>query len=80
MTEPNERRDRLAAMAADALAQDALEGDLLLRYASDPESLGSEARQRVEVYLAASPAHRQQLASLRRFEDTRRGLVDAGPS
>ena len=80
MSESNERRDRLAALMADSLAQDALEGDLLLRYANDPDSLESEARQRIESYLAASPAHRQQLRSLKRFADTQGGLVEAGSS
>jgi hypothetical protein len=76
MSESDERRERLAVLLADSLAQDEPGADLLLRYARDPDALDSEARERVERYLAESPAHHQQLRSLKRFADSQSERVE----
>lgn len=81
MSETNENGGGLTAMLGDALVEDTIEADLLLRYGHDPEALEPAERERVERYLDASPAHRQQLRSLVRFAETRAGLVrDDGPA
>jgi hypothetical protein len=81
MSESNDNHEGLAALLADALIEEeVVEADLLLRYASEAESLEPAERDRVERYLAASPAHRQQLRSLVRFAEARAGLIrDGGP-
>jgi hypothetical protein len=61
MPERSGESDDLFELLADALIADAIEMDLLLRYSREPDSLGANERQRVEVYLAASPAHRDRL-------------------
>lgn len=77
MSESDERRrEGLAAMLADALVDDFPEADALLRYASDPDALEPSERARIEDFLAASPAHRQQLRSLLRFAETREGFTE----
>ena len=80
MSESNETEEGLAILLADALVQDTLDADLLLRYASDPGALASAERERVDRYLAASPAHRQQLRSLLRFEEKRSQLAEGDRS
>ena len=75
MSEPNEDREALASMLADALVEETPGADVLLRYASDPNALEPAERTRVEEFLAASPAHRQQLRSLVRFVEARTELA-----
>lgn len=61
---PDSNEDRsdpgLDVLAADVLAADAVELELLIRYEQAPESLSAEERGEVERYLAASPAHRDR--------------------
>jgi hypothetical protein len=75
MSEENENGGGLAEMLGDALLEDIIEADLLLRYGHDPEALEPAERERVEDYLAASPAHRQQLRSLVQFAEARAALA-----
>jgi hypothetical protein len=80
MSETDRDGEGLAAMLGDALVEEICEADLLLRYGRDPEALEPAERERVESYLAASPAHPQQLRSLLRFVEARaEGVGDEGP-
>jgi hypothetical protein len=65
-----DRRSKgFAELAADVLSADAVELDLLLRYARESSSLSAVERERVEAYLAASPAHRDRLAVMLRMAE-----------
>ncbi|MBW2388045.1 MAG: hypothetical protein JRG89_06370, partial [Deltaproteobacteria bacterium] len=75
MTEPTDTRDGLHELLADVLMAETLDTDLLLRYARDAEALEAGERERVEAYLAASPAHRDRLRVLARFASSQRQNV-----
>ncbi len=68
---PNRENDRseegYTELLADILADDEVELDLLLRHARAPESLSEVDRDRVEAYLAASPAHRDRARVMTRL-------------
>jgi hypothetical protein len=78
MTDHTDEAEKLSELLADALTADAIETDLLLRYSREPASLGADERQRVESYLAASPAHRDRLRVLTRIASSPGGILGGG--
>ena len=67
MSTEQERR-RLDALLRDVFAVDEPDPALLARYAEDPDRLAPEARRQLEEQLASSPALRDQLRILQRFD------------